>query len=370
MKKALPVHLHPFPFLYRSTLGYCLAFLLVQFMSTGCRHPSPPQFKTRVCGFIPLADKPVPSNAADPDLSVKSAVEDILIATGMGMNNSNRNFYLGASDSVSVPQAVVQPKVMHATDIYLHRYILFSKKQLDSLLKFCSPASAYVLFAHEISHHLSGDNLAEESNELSVQRELSADSFAGFLCYRISLSKHFTLKDCLKIYEALADEKDTLGYPNKKRRELIFSQGWAFSMTAVNFSCEAISKTDSTPVPAMLDYYRLNLPLIKSVRTQFANGIVQNEYKLGKGAAQVDVPSKVLINLRGDTVLYVQDEDRTIRPVNGDDSLSTKPLVKTTEKIPLGQTRNLYIIDKANVIWARYPNGIPYIVGYAQAIKN
>lgn len=343
---------------------YHVLFALLCLVVFGCRqHPPVAEFKVRACGFIPTKRNPLPVDLKAADMVVIDVIKELLFVSGMGQNYENRNFFVDASDSLDIPEAVVAPKVMHETDVYLHRYILYNQKQLDSLLKFVSPAAAYVLFAHELSHHLSGDNLAEESTALSFQRELSADNFAGYLCYRIHLSRHFQLSDCLKIYDVLADATDTLGYPNRERRKYAFSIAWQSCEINMQASCDAVSQLTISPVPAMKEFYRLDHSFIDSVREKFAGIILRNQAKVGNS-------NQTLINLRGAPVLYVEDEDKTIRPYRGPDSLSTKPLVKTTERIPIVPDKNQYIIDKANVIWARYPNGVPYIAGFAkQAVK-
>jgi hypothetical protein len=329
--------------------------------------------KAKACGFQSLDAYYFPSNLSDPDSSALAIIQNILEVTGMHLNNDNRNFFVAESDDLKNAVAIIEPIVDRQKELFIHRYIVYDRKYLADLALNCSPAVAYVLFSHEITHHLNGDNFMDSDAPVDRrQRELAADSFAGFLCYKISLVQHFSLADCLKVYETIGDPFDTDTHPNKKLREQIFSDGWNNSVQYLKLSCQAANQLEVNPVLAINEITATYPRYVNAIKEQSVRAIARNSNKMLIAERQVvGLADKKVINLRGDTAVFVQEADKKIVPMQGKASAKPNQVVVSDEMaIVTTTTANQYIMDAKHVLWARYPNGVPYVAGYIQNPKK
>ncbi len=335
-----------------------------------CKKPLPPKavavketaLKTTACGFISLNLYFFPKKIGNPDTAVQAIISEILEATGMHLNNSNKNFVLAQSVNLKDALAIAKPRVDVNKFLFIPRYIIYDHNYLQHLDSVCANVASYVIFSHEVTHHLNGDSFMDnDSPQEKRQRELAADSFAGFICYKLSLFHHFTLADCLSVYETIGDIKDTPTHPNKLLREQTFQDGWNNSEHFLSLSCQAAGYFQVNPVPA-INELAASFPQAVSAVKNLSTKLMAVESPKVSGGTQV-------ISLRGDTAGFVKRGSDHLAPLHFSGK-ATAPDMKIVSagKIKPRDTSD-YIVDSRQVIWAKYPNGVPYIVGYAKKLN-
>jgi hypothetical protein len=358
----------------------CLVIFIV-FSGSSCLHSAKPArqgkypdtLKIKPCGFVHLPDYYFPDNLKNPDSNMIKVVENVLDATGMHLNIDNKNFYLAEADGFKNALAIPEPIIDQYQCLFIHRYIIYDAAFINKLLATCSPAAAYVIFSHEISHHLNGDSFMDsDASTDRRQRELAADSFAGFLCYKLSLSQHFSLADCVKVYETIGDSLDTDTHPNKKLREQTFTNGWNTSKEYLTLSCDAANQLQQNPVAAINEISATSPAFVQTVTQQSVQAIakVPGKVDFAKKTANMKFADEV-INLRGDSSLFVEDKNNKILPVQVKAPALGTYLI-SPQRLDISKSNSLsnqYIRGKGNEIWARYPNGLYYVAGYVQTLK-
>jgi len=337
-----------------------LIFLLVT-LFTDCKQkptippPAKDSLKISACGFITLNSFYFPKKVTSGDSSTYAIIGELLEATGMHLNNDNKNFLIARSEKLKNALAVTKPRI-DGNLLFIQRYIIYDDAYMHGLLATCSPAAQYVIYAHEITHHLNGDSFMDkETVEAKRQRELAADSFAGFLCYKMSLFHHFTLDDCIKVYEVIGDSTDTKTHPNKKLREQTFSEGWSNSKQLLALSCDAAKALESNPLQAIEELAGVNAQQV----AEFKNSSLASIRLESSGIAS----GEEAFTLRGDTSVFIKSNDVVIPAKQKHQIVSQDMTITTTKKMQARDTSD-YIVDKRHIIWARYPNGVPYIAGY------
>lgn len=355
-------------FYLKSSKILLLLFCLLCIIGSACKQSGPVQtiktdsLKTAACGFISLNGFYFPRKLGNPDSAVQTRVSEILEATGMHLNNSNKNFFLAESDNLKNALAIAKPRVDVNKYLFVQRYIVYDRAYLDHLDSVLSAVASYVIFCHELTHHLNGDSFMDnDSPQQKRQRELAADSFAGFLCYKLSLFHHFTLADCLKVYEMMGDSADTPTHPNKLLREQTFQDGWTNSVQYLSLSCQAAGYLQANPVPAINELAAAYPQKLTAVKTTFSKLLSLRLPGFSRGTQ--------VISLRGDTAAFVKRGLDRLAPLHFSGK-ATAPDMKiiSARQVKAGDTSD-YIVDSRHVIWAKYPNGVPYIAGYTQKLN-
>ncbi|MDP4252701.1 MAG: hypothetical protein Q8938_01745, partial [Bacteroidota bacterium] len=319
------------------------------------------------CGFAKLRNFSFPVNIQDPDSAVSRIVEEVLEVTGMHLDSANRNFYLGQSDEVQNAVAAPKPIVINNTYLIIHRFIICSPTFLTAVRASCSNAGVYTLLAHEISHHLNGDNFMDSNMpEARRQAELSADSFAGYLCYELSITRHLSLDSCLVVYQQFGDSADTDTHPKKETRIASFTNGWNTAKEYSKQTCEFLNAIDKNPQLAIQLFSGTSGSYVRTMSNRFKSAIAKQSLSaiqaIQSYATRVSGDTAV-INLRGDELPLVQNSNNQLINGKGEALKDAKlePMSALTAERP---SFSDYVLDKKNVIWARYPNGVPYIAGY------
>jgi len=120
---------------------------------------------TNGCNFAGQVKSGTVFYVFDPTVEAQNIVADILNAVGL-----ESNFELKASD---VPNALASMESGH-------RYILFNQQFVrEYKYNARNKWAAYIVFAHEIGHHLNGHDLSGQNIPVSKTRELEADRYAG-----------------------------------------------------------------------------------------------------------------------------------------------------------------------------------------------
>jgi hypothetical protein len=333
--------------------------------------PKTDTLKSHPCGFINLNAYYFPDHVVAPDSDIVAVVSEILEATGMHLGTENQNFVLGKSTKLNNAVAVCETIVTEPDKfLFIHRYIVYDSLYFQELVKTCSPAAVYVILSHEITHHLNGDSFMDDDALANQrQRELAADSFAGYLCYRLSLSHHFSLADCLKVFEKIAAATDSGSHPNKVLREQKFTEGWNNSLHFMTASCDAVKALDVNPGLAIAELSVHSVQYDSVLKAQ-SQPVVVDTTKLHNAAAIKSLPAgSEVVKLRGDTATFVKGKGDQLLPLKAknavkEEVMSLAPAVKPKQ----ADTAKL-IKDKRNIIWAKYPNGVPYIAGYLKTLK-
>jgi hypothetical protein len=329
--------------------------------------------KVNPCGFIYLPDFFFPAEQTDADTMIVNIVGEILGHTGMHLNNQNRNFYLTEASALgNNAVALSQPIITIDSLLMIHRFIVCGPNFIRAISKQCSMAGIYVLLSHEISHHLNGDNFSDSNlPEDRRQAELGADAFAGYLCFQLTVGHHLTLDSCVLIYQIFGDSVDTDTHPNKKARILAFSTGWRTAAEYSKLSCEAMNTIQTNPLSAIQEFSLNDHPFVSSLKSQYLTALnaeaftsVNQAQDFARGA-RIDT---ALIELRGDRSPIVRAPDNELINKEGDTLQSSlQPLNAAGQEFVKTDD---YLLDKTNVIWARFPNGLPYVAGYLRKTET
>ena len=144
----------------------------------------------------------------ESDEEAVSAVDRILKPIGLV-----RNFEIRAAD-VTNAEAVYKPG--DST-----RYILYSQEFMRRVKSVThTDWAAISIMAHEIGHHLNGHTLVPGGSRPPM--ELEADSFSGFVLYKMGAS----LEQAQAAMRAMASEEASETHPGRRSRLAAIEAGW------------------------------------------------------------------------------------------------------------------------------------------------
>lgn len=330
----------------------------------------PDSIKSSICGFIYLPWYFFPHDLVDADSVTLNMVEEILMETGMHLNNGNKNFRVMRSNQLSNAMAIAAPYLDFFKNLTMERYIVYNSVFMDSISRHCSTAGPYVILAPEIAHHLNADNFAkEDTGAARRQRELNADSFAGYLCFRLGVSKKFNLDSCLAVYNFMKDTLDNATHPNISLRKNEFQRGWNTAAAYMKMNCEILNSFQQTPSHAIFvingrsKWRKLLRKHLSELTAPQANATEISKMKRLADSLQLDTS---VINLRGDSTFFILDQDSSLI-TGATDQENTLDKAAQIKLVPLSEQNkrtDQYLLDENNIIWAVFPNGVPYIVGH------
>ncbi len=336
------------------------------------------------CGFIYLPSPAWPSSFKNPDSVNLKIVGDILDATGMKLNNENRNFFLAQSSAVKNAVAISKPEINKDKCLFIFRYVFYNPTFLATINAQTSGAGSYVVLAHEVAHHLNGDNFKPNSTpESRRQNELNADRFSGYLCFLLGKTRKLDIVDCIKAYDLIADVESTDTHPNKTLRIQNFQAGWEISKAYLDMNCAALNDLNTDPNAAISSISKYNKNLVSRIKLQALKSITPTASELFQLSAlsRNHLVQKSIITLRGDTTSYLLDaKAKNLVPLatfwqyakSGNKQEEKIEYTMSTVKPWNWGTETSYdqlAIDDKDIIWARFPNGVPYIAGIVKKIK-
>jgi hypothetical protein len=264
--------------------------------------------------------------------------------------------------------ALSEPIIDADQCLLIHRFIICSNSFIAKVLSKCSRAGLYAVLAHEIAHHLNGDNFADtDFPEERRQTELNSDSFSGFLCYQLALKNKFPLDSFTRVFDVFGDSVDTDTHPNKKVRIQTFINGWDNAKKFIGLSCEAKYSFEINPQLAIAELSNNNQQYVTKMKSQFLAAIGSNSNEKLAQMKEMAISSQsdtTIINLRGDSSLILKDSNNTFINSRGAQLKTLNEIHYAKDFSSEGNSRKGYLVDTRNIIWAKYPNGVPYIAGY------
>ncbi len=191
-----------------SKILYFLSFILLFF----CGNEAKAQNKLRLtngCNFVGQVKSGSIFYIFDATDEARFIVSDIMNAAGI-----ESNFELKAAD---VPNAL-------ASTENGQRYILFNQQFVrEYKYNARNKWAAYVVFAHEIGHHLNGHDLTGRDSSMSKIRELEADRYAGRILNMLGAS----LDEARSAMEYNTESlKESSTHPAPNQRIAAVLEGW------------------------------------------------------------------------------------------------------------------------------------------------
>lgn len=258
------------------------------------------------------------------DAEANAAVEQILKYTGL-----SKNFVVRAAD-VPNAMAIIQGQT---------RYILYNQTFMMQVSNTVNTDwAAKSILAHEIGHHLQGHTITSAGSRPDL--ELQADRYSGFVLQKMGA----TVDDAQSAMRSLGSEQGTSTHPPKSARLAAIVNGW---IEARDLPKPSASTPNPNPAPQT---QTVNVPPAQT------NTTPQQPTYVARCVFQGDVNSYYVssnndiigVNSYGQTAIVGK---RTAPTFSGFVWMYATPYIT-------------YGVDSNGVIWNRYPNGVPYQVGY------
>ncbi|MFQ2203191.1 M48 family metalloprotease [Aeromonas hydrophila] len=219
------------------------------------------------------------------------------------------------------------------------RLILYSQTFMEEIQRATNTDWAKMsILAHEIGHHLQGHTLQSGGSRPEI--ELQADKYSGFILQRMGAS----LEQAQTAMRTIGSDQGSATHPGKQARLAAIANGYV-AARELNSTKPDDAPPSTTPVP------QPTTPSPTSTSPQ---------------------PSALTYALRA---VFPQDP-ASYYVTSTDDIVGTTPqgqVIPVGRKIPptvsgfvwmYATAYVTYGVDSQGLIWSRYPNGIPFQVGY------
>lgn len=260
------------------------------------------------------------------DQDANSAVERILRYSGL-----QKNFIIHAAN-VSNAQASIKGNT---------RYILYNQNFIIRVRQTTSTDwSAISIMAHEIGHHLQGHTLLGKGSRPEI--ELEADKYSGFVLQKMGA----TLDQAKAAINMIASTQASSTHPSKNARLAAITNGWIEAKELAELAKpndeKKPSEKDSQPQtqPGQQQPRPTEEPVRYVSRCVFYNDPV-TYYVTNKNQL-------IGVNALGQSVIVGQKIPPTVA---GFVWMYSTPFI-------------IYGVDAYGRIWNRYPNGVPYQIGF------